>query len=341
MVKHNLYARNNPLRGNMCPQAQLAGLYPRSEELIELTRRYDRGQADWSQVRRLFDNETRHIIQLQQKAGFEYFTDGALSWQDPLRPLTLALGGVKSGTRYSRWFDTNTFYQKPVVIGEVSLGTSPVQDFIQGEFLPNTGRWKIVLPGPYTFSELSENKHYVNKEDLVLAIAKAERELILRLAKAGVSLVQLSEPCLVYRPYREDPPSAGEIENALGALRLLSQNSPAKVSVQTFFGDASPLLPKLLQLPVEGIGFDLYETDYSKLQVETSKKIILGIVDSRESRVEEPEWIAQTAELVGKRLKASDWVLSPNTDLKYLPQSVADAKTAALAEAVRISKGED
>src|SRR5213594_3130772 len=130
---------------HMCPYAQLSGVHPRSEKLIELTRSYDRGQANWHEVSRLLDLETRQIIELQVKLGFEYLSDGSLAWQDPLRPLTRALEGVNSGTRYSRWFDTNTFYQKPVVTGEVSLRESKPDEFVRVDLLPRNANWKVVL----------------------------------------------------------------------------------------------------------------------------------------------------------------------------------------------------
>ncbi len=321
---------------HMCPNAQLSGLHSRSEELIEVTRAYDRGQTDWSEASNLIDRESIQIIDLQKKLGFDYISDGALSWQDPLRPLTGALNGVSSGTRYSRWFDTNTFYQKPTISGEVSLGGLRPDAFIRLDLSPGPAKWKVSLPGPYTFSELSENKFYPRKTDLVLSIARAEREIIQRLASAGVSLIQLAEPCLVYRPYREEAASKAEMGTALNALGIVADNSPAKIAVQTFFGDATPVLQQLLELPVDAVGFDLYATDYSQLNVKSPKKIILGIVDSRESHVEDPEWISKTATLVSKHVRAPDWVFSPNSDLKYLPRNVADAKTKSLAEAARI-----
>ena len=115
----------------MCPSAQVAGIHPRSEELIELTRAFDRGQADIARVQDLIGKETRQVIDLQRKLGFEYLSDGALYWQDPVRPLTQALSGVSSGTRYSRWFDTNTFYQKPTVTGHISVREFKPSEFVR------------------------------------------------------------------------------------------------------------------------------------------------------------------------------------------------------------------
>jgi 5-methyltetrahydropteroyltriglutamate--homocysteine methyltransferase len=317
----------------MRAQAQLSGLHSRSEELIDLTRFYDRGQASWAEVEARLKVETSQIIQLQDGLGFEYVTDGAISWQDPLRPLTRALTGITTGTRYSRWFDTNTFYQKPIITGKVSSDRFEPTQFLQAQLLPKNRKWKVSLPGPYTFSELSENKHYENTEGLVLDIARAEREIIQRLALAGCSLVQLSEPCLLYRPYRDDPLSHSEAELALRALRLLGENGSTQLLVHTFFGDAAPLLPQLLELPVAGVGFDLYETDFSSLRLKTTKTLELGIVDARESHVEDPKWIVGTADRLVKHVKGPDLVFSPNSDLRYLPREVADEKTRALAEA--------
>jgi 5-methyltetrahydropteroyltriglutamate--homocysteine methyltransferase len=325
----------------MCPSAQLSGIHPRSEELIELTREFDRGRADEARMGKLIEAETLQVIGLQQRLGFEYLTDGALYWQDPLRPLTKTVRGVSSGARYSRWFDTNTFYLKPVITGPVSLGEFQSSDFVRSDLQRGNAKWKVALPGPYTFSELSENKHGTSKDQLILSIANAEKELIQALARSHVSLVQLSEPCLVYRPYREDNASSGEIQTALDAIRIVAEDSPIKVAVQTYFGDAAPILSRLSNLPLESVGFDLYATDYEKLRVKSPRPIVLGIVDSRESHVEDPKWIAHTATLVSKHIEAPDVVFSPNSDLKYLPRTVADAKVEALSSAARIYRETD
>src|SRR2546429_2378813 len=187
----------------MSLESQLAGIHPRSERLIELTRSYERAKASWSQVEVQLEQETREIIKLQESLGFKHFSDGSLGWQDQLRPVTRSLKGVESGTRYSRWFDTNTFYEKPIIVGKISAGKIDPKNFLRAELLTGRRGRKVTLPGPYTFSQLSENKHYKNHADLLIDIAIAEREIIRRLKNEGVTLFQLSEPCLVYQPYRE------------------------------------------------------------------------------------------------------------------------------------------
>src|SRR5216684_4850994 len=267
----------------MSPEIQLAGIHPRSEKLIELTRSYERAKTSWNQVEAQLEQETRELIKLQESLGFKHVSDGALGWQDQLRPITQSLKGIESGTRYSRWFDTNTFYQKPIVVGRVSAGEIDPENFLQTKLLAGEKNRKITLPGPYTFSQLSEDKHYKNYPDLLFDIAVAERDIIKRLRNEGISLFQLSEPCLVYQPYRESFRDQSEVELALKAIRSMVEDNPREFVVQTYFGDVARLLPKLLDLPIYGVGIDLFETDISALGEHTAKALVLGVVDSRES----------------------------------------------------------
>jgi 5-methyltetrahydropteroyltriglutamate--homocysteine methyltransferase len=317
----------------MSPEIQLAGIHPRSEKLIELTRFYERAKTSWSQVEVQLEQETKELVKLQKSFGFKHISDGALGWQDQLRPITRSLKGVESGTRYSRWFDTNTFYQKPIVVGKISAREIDPKNFLQTKLLADEKNRKIILPGPYTFSQLSENKYYQKYPDLLFDIAVAEREIIKKLRNEGVSLFQLSEPCLVYQPYRETFRDESEVELALRAIRSVVENNPREFVIQTYFGDVAPIFSKLLDLPVHGIGIDLFETDISSLSERTSKTLVLGVIDSRESYVENPHGIADIARKLRQRVDVQDLVFAPNSDLKFVPQGIANQKLEALSKA--------
>jgi len=324
----------------MSPEVQLAGIHPRSERLIELTRSYERAKASWSQVEIQLAQETKEVIKLQESLGFRHFSDGSLAWQDQLRPITRSLKGVESGTRYSRWFDTNTFYQKPIIVGKISASEIDPKNFLRPELLTGKRDRKITLPGPYTFSQLSENKHYKDYADFLVDVALAEREIVWKLKSEGVTLFQLSEPCLVYQPYREIFRDQSEVDLALRAIRSVVDASPRDFVVQTYFGDAAPLLPELLDLPVSGVGIDLFETDISSfMQEKTSKTLVLGVVDSRESFVESPNWIADTARKFSDKVSVRDLVFASNSDQKFVPQEIANQKLEALSKASELFEG--
>jgi 5-methyltetrahydropteroyltriglutamate--homocysteine methyltransferase len=323
----------------MSSEIQLAGIHPRSEKLVELTRSYERSKASWNQVEAQLEEETKELVKIQESLGFGHISDGALGWQDQLRPITRSLKGVESGTRYSRWFDTNTFYQKPIVTSKISARDIDPKNFIQTKLLTEGRSRKITLPGPYTFSQLSENKHYENYPDLLFDVALAEREIIRRLRNEGVSLFQLSEPCLVYQPYRESFRDQSEVQLALRAICSVVEDNPGEFVVQTYFGDATPLLPELLDLPIHGVGIDLFETDLSSFGEQTSKALVLGVVDSRESYVEDPRWIADTARKFCEEVDVQDLVFASNSDLKFLPQEIANQKLEALSKASELFEG--
>lgn len=316
--------------------AELGGIHPRSEQLVELTRSYERGKTDRPSVERQIEQDTRDLVRLEEGSGFRDLTDGAFSWQDQLRPVVESLAGVTTGTRYSRWFDTNTFFKKPTVSGRIGLAHFDATRFIRTDLLPRSKTWKVSLIGPYTFSELAENFHYKTQSDLISDVARAENEIIRKLNAAGVSRFQISEPCLVYRPYRENPLSGDELDTALSGLRRTVEGIDAPIAIQTYFGDATTILPQLLELPVDGVGFDLFETDYAESKIDTKKRIVLGIIDSRESNVEDPKWIAETANRAAKHIDTDSIVLAPNSDLKFVPRKVGDAKARSLAEATKL-----
>ena len=322
----------------MSASAQLGGIFPRSEQLIELSRSFDRGKTLQASLDQQIETDIRDLLKLQEESGFQTITDGSLYWQDQLRPVVDSLEGITTGTRYDRWFDTNTFYKKPTVAGKIRSRNIDPRKFIRTDLLPKSRDWKVTLVGPYSFAELSENLHYENKSDLLSDLAIAERDLINQLTSAGVARFQINEPCLVYRPYREQPLQSAELDLALNAIHKTVEGSHVETAIHTFFGDATSVLPKLLKLPVESIGFDLFETDYSHLKLQTQKKITLGIVDSRESNVEDPKWIAETAVNAAKHIASKAIVLVPNSDLKFVPRKVADNKARALADAAQLVK---
>ena len=318
--------------------AQLGGIYPRSEQLIELTRSFDRGKTDRASLEKQIEADTKDLVKLQEESGFKTVSDGSFYWQDQLRPIVESLEGITTGTRYDRWFDTNTFYKKPTVAGKIRLGNFDPSKFIRIDLLPRSREWKVTIVGPYTFAELSENLFYNNRSDLLSDLATAEHEIISRLNSAGIARIQLNEPCLVYRPYREQELGVDELNAAINAIEKTVKGATPSIAINTFFGDATHILPRLLQLPADTIGFDLFETDYSQLNFKTAKKIALGIVDSRESNVEDPKWIAETATRASKYIVSENVVLAPNSDLKFVPRKVADSKARALADAARLVK---
>jgi len=299
----------------------VTGILPRPQELVELTRAYEREKVTEKKVEIAFEDATAKAIKVQESARLTYVTDGMLRWQDLLRPFTENLEGVKAGS-LARWFNNNTFYRKPVIVDDIELKRSITGDIARTKFLPKNLPWKVVLPAPYTFVRLSENHFYKNGTEFMFKYAEVLNEEIKSLEKLGFKYVQLSDPALVYRPFGESI-SEQELKVVSEALKVAVEGVSVKTCLQTFFGDFSQALPEALEFPVDHLGIDLYETNVEKLkEYSLDKGVALGLVDARSSLVENTDdlvkFVGETIESIHSSEKA-DFFVCPNCDLEFLP----------------------
>jgi 5-methyltetrahydropteroyltriglutamate--homocysteine methyltransferase len=315
----------------------VTGILPRPRELMEATRAYDRGRVSEKELEKSFEDATLKVVNVQLSAGFSYIADGMLRWQDLLRPFTENISGVKKGS-LARWFNNNTFYRKPVVVGDMRRKESIVDGITYAKFLPENLPWKAVLPAPYTFVQLSENQFYKNKTEFMFAYAQILREEIKSLAKLGFEYVQLSDPALVYEPMavslsRDELTAIGE------ALRVAVKGTPVKTCLQTFFGDLSQVLPEALDFPVDHLGIDLYETDSETLKEYSFEKgVALGLVDSRSSLVEnQDELVTIAKDLINSIYRSGrmDVFICPTCDLEFLPWERAEEKMKVISNVAK------
>jgi len=156
-----------------------------------------------------------------------------------------------------------------------------------------------------------------------------------------VKYVQFSAPSLVYR-LKQKPFSRAGLKQLGEAVRNALKGVSLRSGFYTYFGDASPYLPELLDLiPTDDIGFDLTQTDDSSLSA-TGKGIIAGIVDSRTTYLEDVPSLASRVESVHDRSGAMTISLSPSADLRYIPRVCADVKLELLGRLrARVRKGGD
>lgn len=315
----------------------VTGIFPRPKELIEATRTYTRGRTDESRLERAFENATSEVVAVQVSLDSSYVTDGMLKWQDMLRPFTENLGGVEKG-RLARWFNNNTFYRKPTIVGEIRRKKSIVDEVTYLKHLPKNVPWKAILPAPYTFTQLSDNQFYKDEAEFMFKYAQILREEIGNLVKLGFHYVQLSDPALVYAPTSMDV-SKDELDHVSEALRAAVEGVPIRTCLHTFFGDFSRILPEALDFPVDHLGIDVYETDFEKLEGYSFEKgVALGLIDSRNSLVENSDELVAFAKRIFEsiyRSKMSEATICPNCDLEFLPWGRAVEKMKAMSSVVK------
>jgi len=312
-------------------EVHLSGVFPRSEKLIEATRAAVRGNLPQAEVNGILQQDIDSLVGLQEESNLDALVDGQLNWQDLFRPFNQILTGIDPGG-LTRWFDNNTFYRQPIVVDKVALKSNDLQEYFRSDLLPNAPHKKAILPGPFTFAHLSENRAYSSFSDLVNDLARALQRTVVALQERGYEYFQFNEPSLS-APGRTQP----ELEVAKHAYETCAHGIGGKSILQTYFGDASQVIELLLDYPVDAIGIDFYATSIDSLKQYDFNKILgCGCVDGRNSLLESPKELKTFVSQAKESLEPTDIYLTPNCDLEFLPQTVAEKKVRLLGETKKL-----
>src|SRR5437763_10490811 len=167
------------------------GIYPRSEAVVAATRGIERERVTSADVDAAFERDLREFVDVQRAAGLDYFSDGLLRWQDIFRPLVDASAGLEARTLV-RWFDNNSFFRAPDVVGELAL-PNPIPDTYTWAGEVPTPR-VATLPSPYMFSRATQGDRDVIGELTREVLAPVVRAL----GERGYEVIHLQEPWLGY-----------------------------------------------------------------------------------------------------------------------------------------------
>src|SRR5215203_2766705 len=306
-------------------RAYVPGIYARSEELVQATRDLDRGRTteEAAEEQRLAD--LRAFIEAQREAGLDYFSDGLLNWQDIFRPFDESAEGLRPGP-LTRFLNTNTFYRAPAVEAETPKLIQPLSEpFFRIEELPR-GRWVATLPSPYSLAEQAAGE--IEPRAVAEGILGPQ---IRWLAGNGCAYIVLQETALFGK--RSDLHGLSEALEALA--------SPLPLALQLPFGDAGDVLEELLELPVDAIGMDFYATEVRALPRPVPKTLLAGVVDARNSLLEEPEELAEFAHSLIAEMEEPELHLVTNGDLQFVPAKIAREKVLRLGATARILKDQN
>lgn len=309
----------------------LAGIHPRTEELVQATRDFDRGRTDAKHLAEARSKDAKSLVDLQVKAGYNHVSDGLLGFQDVFRPFAEKLKGAKVGP-ITRWFDNNTFYRQPVIEAPLKHTAPVLKDYLERPKLAAGHKWKAVLPGPYTFAKSVDDRAYGSTAKLIAAFAKEGLGPEVRwLAQEGFAWVQFQEPALVRE--RPKPEEWEALQKAylhvLDGVRITS-------TISTYFGDASRVLNELFELPADYIGIDFTETPLDALEGFTpTRGLQAGLADGRMSIVEKPRDLVQLGHELLESTGVQALALAPSCDLEFLSRGIADEKLLALGEAAK------
>jgi len=298
------------------------GIYPRSEELIEATRK------NTENLDSLFQKETEEYISTQKNAGLGFVSDPLLKWDDIFRPFS-NLSSV-TPTALNRIYEMNTFYRVLSFDGSAFTdGGNTIQSNLDSSLPKNK---TVAIPEPFTFAELHTSMSY-NKEDFTINLAKMLRVEIDSLVESGFEVIQLLAPSIAYNKEVD----FGVVSDA---LKIITDGLKAKTILHTYFGDVSTKIESLLNLPVSGLGFDITTTPASSIEKHSfSDKILtVGIINSFNTAIEKPQECIKQVDEINVKTKPKESYVSNNFDLEYVPKEFAMNKISVLGEIARGAK---
>jgi len=300
------------------------GIYPRSEELIEATRK------NTENLNSLFQKETEEYISAQKNANLGFVSDPLLKWDDIFRPFSNL--ETVTPTALNRIYEMNTFYRVLSFDGQTFTDDGNlVQSNLDLSLLPKNRA--AAIPEPFTFAERHTSKGFKTKEDFTINLAKMLRIEIDSLVESGFELIQLLGPSIAYN---------NEVDFGLvsDALKILTSGLEAKTILHTYFGDVSTKIESLLDLPVSGLGFDITTTPASSIEQHnfSDKLLTMGIINSFNTAIEKPQECIKQVDEINAQTKPKESYVSNNFDLEYVPKEFAMNKISVLGEIARGAK---
>ena len=300
------------------------GIYPRSEELIEATRK------NTENLNSLFQKETEEYISAQKNTGLGFVSDPLLKWDDIFRPFSNL--ETVTPTALNRIYEMNTFYRVLSFDGsKFTDNGNLVQSNLDLSLLPKNRT--AAIPEPFTFAELHTSKEFKRKEDFTINLAKMLRAEIDSLVESGFEVIQLLAPSIAYNK---------EVDFGLvsDSLKIITDGLNAKTILHTYFGDVSSKIESLLDLPVSGLGFDITTTPASSIEKYSfSDKILtIGIINPFNTAIEKPQECIKQIDEINAKTKPKESYLSNNFDLEYVPKEFAMNKISVLGEIARGAK---
>src|SRR5690242_8139441 len=327
----------------------VVGSYPQPDWLVDRallsksvprTRMHEMWRLPAEHLEEAQDDATIVAIRDMERAGIDIVTDGEVRRESYSNRFATALEGIDNEN--PAIITARTGSQKtpvPRVVGPIKR-TAPVELRDMQFLRKNTDRAaKITLPGPFTMSQQAQNEFYKDDEELAMAFAEAVNAEARDLQKAGADVIQLDEPWV-----RNNPDLAKRY--AVKAINRALEGITVPTVVHLCFGYAAVVPGSTKPAGYSFLG-ELDDTVADQISIEaaqpkldlgvlkdlSSKKIMLGVLDLGDPKIESVDTVADRIRSGLKYVAADRLVPAPDCGMKYMPRATAFGKLKAMADA--------
>ena len=222
----------------------------------------------------------------------------------------------------TKWFDTNYHYIVPEFGPDTTFrlaSSKPFDALAEAE----GANAKVVLVGPLTYLLLGKSDHEgFDPLSLIDQLTDVYVEIVQKLAEQGATWIQLDEPILV----------TGVGDAAIGALtraysKLADARGSSKLLINTYFDHVADCYEQLVQLPVDGFGFDFLRGGETLNAIQehgfpAGKTLAAGVVDGRNVWRNDLQTSLSLLENLSDLAPEANLQVSASCSLQHVPISV-------------------
>ena len=300
----------------------IAGNYPRSEELIQATRDFDRNRIDQYKLEQAYEKDFFDFLKLQEKLNFPFISTGLFNYQDLIRPFSIFIKNSIANTLL-RFEATNVFWRK-LEVSKIEIDEQNFDKYL-AEYLKldrmKNYNYLISLPSPLTLSKYS-NLNIENSTELLT-------EIFIRITDKWNSNNVMAFAFIEYT----------EIEN-LDKLITFSQKIK-NISVDNkntqlflFFKNKIKNFKDIEKLSFDGISINFYTNPIKKIESDQNfqierlnsfKYLFAGIINTNTTRLEDTTKIQQFIDYIKTKYKNTLYI-TDDFYAELLPREIMDNK---------------
>jgi 5-methyltetrahydropteroyltriglutamate--homocysteine methyltransferase len=287
------------------------GSYPQTAEIRKQRARHRRGDISREEYDRFIEDETRHVIELQEDIGLDVLVHGEFERSDMVEYFAQQLEGY-AFTQYG-WVQSygSRYVRPPILFGDIHRPE------------PMTVRWfeysqslterpvKGMLTGPVTMLQWSFVRDDQPRSETCRQLALAVRDEVRDLEEAGAKVIQVDEPAL-----REGQPLRRAdwkqyLDWAVAAFRLSTGGVADETQIHTHmcYSEFNEIIDAIAAMDADVLLIENARSDAELLEVfkrfDYQNEIGPGVYDIHSPRV-------PSAEEMAEHLQASLGVLDPS-----------------------------
>ena len=316
------------LLGNAPPRIRMRDVWRPADELLEEAQ----------------DDATLVALHDQVVAGIDIVSDGEVRRESYFNHFANALEGIDLDNPAIVPGRTGKPTLVPRVVGPIRRKI-PVQERDVAYLRAHTEKpIKITIPGAFTMAKMAADEHYGDQEALIMAYAAVVNQEIRAMKAAGADIIQIDEPHMQAHPVEANHFGIAAIDKALDGI-------DGTTVVHLCFGYAYVVsdkpsgysfLSELNRCAASAISIEAAEPklDPSILETLPNKKVLFGVIDLANQKVETPEIIAQRLRSTLRHIDPDRLIAAPDCGMKYLPRKIAFEKLRAMVAGASIVRNE-